>query len=357
VKFPYAWLTNEETDLARLKACFDDNDSPRSLEQLRWQYASGLHSSPPLAVLGTTDPNDPRARLSGVYATLQNEFICSGRRVIGTQSLDTLTSKEFRGKGMFGEFAKAVYERAAAREVGFVYGFPNGNSAPGFFGKLGWARLDPVPFLIRPLNAGYVLSKLPGVRKIAQYLPAIRLPARPLGVGSEQRLAHDAAIDERYDSLWEAFASQVGVALNRTGAYLGWRLRDKPGEQYSNIAVFAHSGQMLAICFYAAKDKHGGKVGYVMDLIHRPGREREARVALSHAVAELGRSRCDAVLAWCFEHSPNYAAFRKSGFFKLPERLRPIELHFGARALSPNCKAAAEQRSAWYISYLDSDTV
>ncbi len=41
----------------------------------------------------------------------------------------------------------------------------------------------------------------------------------------------------------------------------------------------------------------------------------------------------------------------------LPERLRPIELHFGARALDASLEAVVYDAARWYLSYADSDTV
>lgn len=41
----------------------------------------------------------------------------------------------------------------------------------------------------------------------------------------------------------------------------------------------------------------------------------------------------------------------------MPDKLRPVEIHFGARALAPEAAAALRDGSVWYLSYLDSDTV
>ncbi|MBM4780049.1 MAG: hypothetical protein GQE15_20280 [Archangiaceae bacterium] len=63
------------------------------------------------------------------------------------------------------------------------------------------------------------------------------------------------------------------------------------------------------------------------------------------------------MIAWCLEHSPNHRAYRSNGFFPLPERLRPIELHVGVRSLAAPAEANLGNRRNWYLSYLDSDTV
>ena len=356
MKLNYAWLRNSEEDLARFKNFFDESDSPRTLKHLRWQYLDGFQSVAPLVVLGLPDGDDSNLRLTGIYATFQSQFICDGNIVTGVQSLDTLTSKDFRGKGLFNHFAKLVYAKSEQQGVSFIYGFPNKNSAHGFFTKLGWTRLDPLPFLVKPLNTSYLFSRIPFLKKINKLIPNIRLIPRVPILHIGLKLIENISLDSRYDDLWDTFRNTFKVGLDRGSKYLQWRL-SRPGEQYLNIACLDEEGTILAICIYTNRDKHGGKIGYIMDLIHRPGAEHEAKAVLNTALIDLAQKGCDAVLAWCFGHSVNYASYRKSGFFVLPERIRPIELHFGARAFNASLQAVISQRDSWYISYLDSDTV
>jgi hypothetical protein len=356
MNFPYTWLTHSETDLIRFKQCFDENGSPKTLEHLRWQYLQSYQKVPPLAVIGLSNTVDPASSLSGIYATFQSKFYYDGKIVTATQSLNTLTSKEFRGKGLFNQFAGLVYEKSMQQGIAFVYGFPNGNSAHGFFKKLGWTRLDPVPFLIKPLNLSYLVSRLPFVGKLSYLFQNIKFKPKHVSLDKNLKLQKNVVLDERYDDLWLSFRKGILLGIDRRSEYMRWRL-SKPGESYLNIACLDESGRIMAICFFTGKDKHGGKIGYILDTIHRPGSENEADAVLSAALSMLARSGSDAVLAWCFEHSPNYRSYRKSGFFSLPQRLRPIQLHFGARAFDTETQEVTDQRSSWYISYLDSDTV
>ena len=79
-------------------------------------------------------------------------------------------------------------------------------------------------------------------------------------------------------------------------------------------------------------------------------------VALTLALLGAGEG-LNVALAWCFRHSPNARAHFRAGFFPLPERLRPIELHFGVRVLDESLTQVLRDRRNWYISYCDSDTV
>jgi hypothetical protein len=356
MKSNYIWLDDCEKNLQRFKSCFDQNDSSRTLTHLRWQYLDGLQSVAPLVLLGIQNGDDTNSQLTGIYATFQNQFICDGNIVLGIQSLDTLTSKEFRGKGLFNDFAQQVYAKAEQQGISFIYGFPNKNSAYGFFIKLGWTQLDPVPFIIKPLNTSYILSKIPFLKAINKFIPNIRLIPRATSLHNGLKLVENIQIDSRYDDLWLTFRNTFKVGLDRSSKYLQWRL-SRPGEQYFNIACLDEEGAIVAICIYTNRDKHGGKIGYIMDLIHRPGVKHEATAVLNTALINLAKKGCDAVLSWCFGHSVNYENYRQSGFFIFPEIIRPIELHFGARAFDACLHREISQRDSWYISYLDSDTV
>lgn len=70
----------------------------------------------------------------------------------------------------------------------------------------------------------------------------------------------------------------------------------------------------------------------------------------------LALEGAEVALAWCFGWSPSYRTYRRSRFWSLPERFRPVEINFGARALSVR-GAPAEVREIWYFSDLDSDGI
>lgn len=345
-------LENTEADLERFRACFERNGSPRTLAHLRWQY---LDNPVGRVFVDVAVPEGEPDRLAAIYATMPAFLRIDGKVVPGVQSLDTLTDTDFRGKGLFVKLANRVFERCTQDGVALVYGFPNGNSAHGFFQRLAWSPLDPVPFIIRPLRANYALRRLPRVGELLSRLPPLPffppwMPRLPRGYEVRPIDSFDAA----FTHLWEGFAQGTGAAVHRDARYLQWRLKDKPGTRYRVLGLYER-GELIAWTAYDVQDKHGGRVGYLLELLHAPGRQRDAARLLQVALKELHESDAEVVLAWCFDHSPNRSAYLRQGFFTLPERVRPIELHAGVRALATQFPVA--DRSRWYLSYLDSDTV
>lgn len=346
-------LQPTEADLQRFADCFADNGWPTTVEHLRWQYLQ-----PParklLVDLSVAHDDGGAEQVAGIYAVFPVEFRVGTARVLGAQSLDTLTDRNFRGRGLFTSLARSVYARCGTEGLALVYGFPNGSSAPGFFNKLGWLPLDPVPFMIRPLRSGYFARRVPVLRSLPLPdlpLPGPSVPALPAG----WRIEPLTRFDERADELWDRFASDVKVAVQRSGAYLNWRMA-RPGAGYTILAL-TEGERLLGFVAFGVKEKHGGRIGYVIEQLSDPAAPAAARLLLATAVAAMKKDRADAVLAWSLGHAPNHRAYQATGFVRMPERLRPIELHFGVRPLQPEHAAALADRSGWYLSYCDSDTV
>ncbi|MBW1754584.1 MAG: GNAT family N-acetyltransferase [Deltaproteobacteria bacterium] len=341
-------MNGSDADLVAFRECFECNGTPRRLDVLRWQYAD--NPTHELVVhLAVSDE-----RIAAIYAVQPGFVRVRGAVRLAAQSVDTLVDADFRGHGLFTKMAEAAYERVRELDGAFVYGFPNGNSAPGFFGKLRWRSLDPVPFLVRPLRTAFLASKLPLGRWLRR-LPDLRVPIRGPELPASYELRPVTVLGPELDALWQRFATNVTVAVDRSAEYLRWRLT-KTGEQYQCLGVFDQA-QLVAFCAYTTVDKHGGRIGYVIELLHEPGAHEVGAALLVECLRRMAADGADAVLAWSFRHSPNAKAYSTGGFVTLPERLRPIELHFGVRPLDDSLSNVVGDRRNWYISYCDSDTV
>lgn len=340
-------------DVGLYKDLFDRNGSGRSLAHLQWQFIAN-----PTGRLNVEFAQaEGSDRLAAIYATMPVDMLIQGKVHAACQSLDTLTDAAFRGRGLFVKMARSAFERAEVEGDACVYGFPNGNSAHGFFERLGWSRLDPVPFMVLPLRLNYLLRRLPRIGAGLAHLPAIPLSfLRPPRLPSHREFRPITRFGPEVDGLWAQFAAGTPVAVHRNASYLNWRLVDKPEEKYQRIGLF-ENGELRGFAAWCVKEKHGGRIGYVLELIHQPGAESVGRALLEYVIADLKASDAEVVLAWSLEQSPNHGAYRRVGFRTLPERLRPIELHVGVRPLRAPAQANLGNRLNWYLSYLDSDTV
>ena len=316
-----------------IRSCYSRFDLARGQEPtgtVDWAFDLGPGAPSKFAVARRD------GQIIGLSANIRRDFSFGDRTGVAYQAVDSVVAAHEQGHGVFTRLAAAFDEHAAAEGAHLIWGFPNANSTHAWFNKLGWRSHGEVPFLVKPLRAGYFTRKI----GLSLDFPISRLADRGASIISEA--------DERLDGLWDSFRSQVKCAVPRTRAYLSWRLFRKPGRPYRIIfEPEKDSGSLVASRIVS---KHGGSIAYIMEAI---GGNNLADVLRS----ELGWMRqqnAEVVLAWCFPWSPNYRAFRRAGFYPFPRRLRPIKFLFGCRAHN-TIGEMANDRANWYLSYLDSD--
>lgn len=337
------------SSLSNYMSCFEANGNAKNETHIKWQFFENPVNKQFVSIAVDAE----KKKTAAIYAIFPVSFKVGSESLVGSQSLDTITDVDYRGQGLFIKLAKEVYQKAADDKVCLVYGFPNGNSIHGFAKKLDWHVLDPVPFLIKPLRTQYFSKKI----SLLKWLPNFSIPLSNLSKNTKLKLVQENKFPKEVDSLWTIFSKHFEVALNRNHAYLNWRYIDKPDENYKITHCYADNNDYLGFVVYVTKDKHEGKIGYLMELIYDTKRPEVAAQLMNHAIQEMNKEKADCILSWCLEHSPNYAVHKKRGFFKLPEKLRPIELHFGASSFNTKYDDLIYNRANWYLSYSDSDTV
>jgi len=345
----YTILNLNPQTIALYKSCFDNNGSPKKTENIEWQFFKNTEASAFVDIAFDEQAN----KAAAIYAVSSVKFKIGNELLLGTQSLDTITDIDYRGKGLFITLAKEVYAKSAAAGAALVYGFPNGNSIHGFVKKLDWQVLDPLPFLIKPLQSKYFTDKIKPLR----FLPNISLSFGSYAANKNYKITESSEFPEAATALWNAFSQDIKVAVHRDKAYLDWRYIQKPNEDYKIAHCYDSQNQYLGYIVFAVKDKHNGKIAYIMELIYDKSHPKAGSQLLKYAISQIKKQKADCILSWCLEHSPNFKTYKSSFFINMPEKFRPIELHFGATALREDLKTLIYNRENWFISYSDSDTV
>ena len=343
----------DNRELENYRRCFENNGTPRNLEHLFWLHQKNLANTHTIyyAMHGE--------EIAAIYTAMPVMFNVNGQLHKALQSIDTITDVNHRGKGLFPKLAAKLYEDAPVNNFELVYGFPNENSAPGFFKKLKWISFGEAPFMLKPLRIQYFLSKLLKKKTAIESTDErhdYTVPADAVSKHGNIVLAPVTSFGDDYDALWEKVSATIPMSVNRNAAYMNWRYTSKPGEKYDIVGLYEAS-VLKGIVVFTIKNKHNGRIGYTMELIYEPASLKSGVTLLKYASRIFKKEKTDAVLAWCFTHSFNYAAFRKAGYYNLPEKFRPQHLFLGVRAFSEKNKSLIEDVKNWYISYSDSDTV
>jgi hypothetical protein len=338
----WVWFGRANQDsLNVVQELFRDEGEQRSLDLLKWQYLDRLGGAF-VAIAHTVDGVHEGA--AALYSALPSLVHSGVKTLSAVQSFDSITSKQFRGRGLFSRLGKFAYDKFRESGVELVYGIPNENINNVRIAQLGWNSLDPLPFLVKPFGLRYLR-----VRAHARK-PAIGAGGKLTQVGQVRRV-EECPIDVTDLFLRSELSERVGVV--RDYEYLSWRLK-RPGSSYVHFECRRASGELLGYAVYELVLKHGCATGYFMELMSDV-RHPEAASDLARAVlADMRERGADVALAWWMKSSVAAKTLQHHGFFPLPERLRPIRLHLGYRFLSGGPTITRDQFS---FSYLDSDTV
>lgn len=347
-----AELTLTHNSLALYEQIFANNNDPKLAERLVWMHEKNPAQKNYFSIFLDEQANRPAA-LYAVFPVIFQQF---GKQVNAVQSIDTITDINYRGMGLFKKLAIDCYQHAKADGVGFVYGFPNDQSAPGFFKSLGWSPIAEVPFLIKPLNLFYPLKYK--FKKNIPFYFNINLGLKWLFTQNKYTSKVLHSFDDEYNALWQKYATSFQIGVVRNATYMNWRIANHPTEQYTTHAYYSNNVLVAIFVLAVKEEKHHGKMGYVIDTIYDPSYANDMPYLFYLAQkSTFYKAKVDAVLGWCFNHSNNHILYKKTEFYTIPKKLQPIKLFFGANNFDNSNDTTFFDKKNWYLSYCDSDTV
>lgn len=324
-----------------------------------WQFRNEISRDSCVAVA------EMEGRIVGHYAVMWLEMTYRGQTIQGAISTATVTDKSVRGRGVFVKLARKAYENLAADGCSLVFGFPNSQSIHGFVTKLNWLEpgqfpvhvkpLRTAPFLARKLGSGVLARLLGGAADLALGLwSAVSAPR----VGRTAiNFEEIAAIPEEAAALWSGSFGASRIALLRDKRYLDWRYLHKPGCSY-RFVVARSAGRPVGYAVFCIDRKLGLRMMYVMELVVA-GNDARTAVALCRHLHGVARGEgLDAISLLVLPGDPNAGVFARSGYIRVPRKLFPQDIYFGAMAngggIDPQVLG---QDTHWYISWGDLDVV
>ncbi|MFT3978950.1 MAG: GNAT family N-acetyltransferase [Ferruginibacter sp.] len=341
-----------DAELEKYRLTFENNESPRKIENLIWLHQKNIPGTNSIFYAMNGDD------VAAIYTALPVKFHLNGQKSNALQSIDTITDINHRGKGLFPKLAKQLYADATNEGFSLVYGFPNENSAPGFFNKLGWTSFGEAPFIIKPLSISYFFKKILNRKAVPDSTEEnyrIDLPGRKQLSGGDY-IESFPSFTPDYDDLWNKISTNIKVCVDRGMSYMNWRYVEKPDSSYTRLGYY-RNGILQGVIVFTIKNKHQGRVAYIMELIYDGADGKIGKALLKYAHKICRTNRTDVILAWAFENSFNFKAYKKTGYYHLPIKLRPQHLFLGVKSLAGNNQDLINNINNWYISYSDSDTV
>lgn len=324
-----------------------------------WQFRNEISRDSCVAVA------EMNSRIVGHYAVMWLDMTYAGRSIKGAISTATVTDKSVRGRGVFLALARKAYENIAADGCSLVYGFPNSQSVHGFVTKLNWLEPGQFPvhvkllktraFIARKIGSGVASSTLARIADAALGVwSAITAPARRKGLLTFEEV--DAIPDEAA-ALWASNFGSSRIALLRDKRYLDWRYLRKPGFEYKFV-VAKSAGRPVAYAVYCVDRKLGLRMMYVMELVVE-NNDAVVTQALCQHLNDLARGHAvDAISQLVLPGDPGRGIFGRCGYIRVPRKLFPQDIYFGAMANGVGIdRGFLGQDANWYISWGDLDVV
>jgi len=278
------------------------------LETLRWQYFDNPGGKMYIHI--AVDKDRSPEEIAAMYAVYPVQFKRYQSLTTAVISLDTYTAEDYRKMGLFVKLADSLYDRCAGDNVSLVFGFPNHQSVHGFYNRLGWKSLDPVPLYIKPLRLGFFIKNISFLASspVGKSLSNFKLvfnDHKPKQDHPHIRLINDFS-DKQFDELWEAFSSNINYTVARNCQYLNWRFKQKPqknNEKYKSMAYFEET-RLKGFITYFIRSGPRGNIAYIMELIFFPKQFNVGRCLLDYAIKDIVSLGGDAILTLNLAHSP-----------------------------------------------------
>lgn len=298
-----------------IAAAFPDNPKSRA-EITRWQYWDNPFGSTRVWVW------DDAGQIVATYAAYPVPVVLAGRRTLAGIGVDAAVAPTHQGRRLFTPLSEALYADAAVHGMPLTICYPNANSTAGIT-KAGWLPVARLRTLVLSVDDAWLAERFSLPTPVARGLraAAFRVPKTPLAAKEV------TGLPEGLDQLWAQVAPTVSSGIVRDAAWWRWRYATRPDAAYRCFAVH-RDGRLVGAAVTLAREAFGGRFLNVLELLTV---EVEAARALTLAIA--GAAGSDGAVGAALVAVPGSTLDRlavRTGFRRLPQRLEPKPLMFGA---------------------------
>ncbi len=145
-------------------------------------------------------------------------FRVNGVEHFGGYSVAAMTDESMRGRGLYVQLSRHLYEQMKQSGFSFVAGFANRNSHRIMVQQLERVAIQPFPWCVRMLRPLSLLLSLSSKAERA-------IPPISFAEASEQGVSITPCdcFDVRFDEIWQRAKESVSVGAIRDAEFIRWR--------------------------------------------------------------------------------------------------------------------------------------
>lgn len=322
---------------AVIAEAFPDNPKARAAIT-RWQYWDNPFGSTRAWVW------DDGGRIVATYIGYPVPVVLGGQPGTAAIGVDAAVLPSHQGRGLFTPLSRALYADCGVHGMPLTICYPNANSTAGIT-KAGWLPVARLRTLVAPFDDAWLAERFCLPR------PAARLVrAAAFATGSARGLVaiEVAAPPPDVEALWGRVAPTVTYGVVRDQAWWRWRYSGHPDAPYRFFEV-RRGGELVGAAVTLEREAFGGTFLNVLELLTA---EVPAARALRAAIGRAAGAAAGAALV-AVPGSPLDALAVRAGFRRLPRRLEPKPLMFGAVRNTPG--SPDPTTVGWSVAWGDLD--
>lgn len=319
---------------------------------LQWQYFNNP-AGKALIKLAKSDNNE----VVGQYVIIPMKMRIKEKTVDATLSLNTLTRKDYRGKGIFTKLADAVYNQCKEDKIEFTYGFPNQNSYSGFIRKLKFTDLGSVPLMVYPLNIEKLVLKKFDSKLLAKLASTFRFI---FNVRIEDKNDITIKVIDKdfndFNLFWENVKDKYKVIGVRNSEYIKWRYKDVPIREYSIIGAYRNN-QLVSYAILRNAEIEKFNCGMIVDFMVKEGEILAGIKIIKESINKFNNNGMELLGCLMSEKTEEYKILKKSKFIRCPKFLEPQPFKVIYRNHFNNRNDALEGMDNWFLTMGDYDVI
>lgn len=314
-----------------------------------WKHENILNPSGKSVIALCYDDN----KLVSQFVLLPKKIKFFQHIVTSYQSLEVMTDKNYRRKGIFTKLGNMAQEKALQNNSPLLWAFPNQNSINGFLYKFNWTHIASVPVLVRPLDAAGVIFPKP----LSNLLNIFTQNIYDLFyLKSDFTLEDFDSFDDSFNSLLQKFNDSFNIILKRSVSALNWRYLNVPNRVYKKY-LFRQNNVVKGFVVYRITEFNNKRIAVLMDAFS-DDKNNFVKFVNSTLTKLKNNENCKLVFAMIPKHTSQYSVLRKSGFIRLPEKFNPYKFNLTGNVTEKFTFQQPDEFynfNNWYICFGDND--
>lgn len=330
-------------------------DATREKDYWDWQFMDNPIAEPIIVVA------DDNSKIVGQCTLLPTNIWMNNEGVLAGQSIDTMISKDYRGKGIYKEMAEKSYKLGVENGIKVRIGFPSEMAIKGLLDNMGGTLVTNIPLFmniyrldkfLKVIVKSEILSKILGVPGLL-IVKLINREKR-IKINQDYIFKDINEFNEDFDKLWDKIKLDSEIMSIRDSGFLNWRIKNHPNNNYKTIGAYLDDELagyiVLKLENKIVKKTSKLKLGSIVDII---GIDEDVMAALYYESKKyFKKEKTDFVVTWLTDNIGIKGLFTKLGFQKSKSNI-PFVVKSLVKDLELEQLIAKEEN--WYLMPIESD--